>query len=99
MVEILINIQWSGSPGRTILSGATGDLPAGRRIGLVGRNGTGKTTLLASHHAARWRPTAGSIEDGRRAWRVGSAGAGSADRTDVSLIETVLAADRERTRC
>jgi len=32
--------------GREILAGASARLPAGRRIGLVGRNGTGKTTLL-----------------------------------------------------
>src|SRR5258708_11154426 len=32
--------------GREIISGATANLPAGRRIGLVGRNGAGKSTLL-----------------------------------------------------
>ncbi len=32
--------------GREILSGASARLPAGRRIGLVGRNGAGKTTLF-----------------------------------------------------
>ena len=32
--------------GRESLSGATANLPAGRRIGLVGRNGAGKTTLV-----------------------------------------------------
>src|SRR5690348_15565754 len=32
--------------GREIRSGATANLPAGRRIGLVGRNGAGKTTLF-----------------------------------------------------
>ena len=32
--------------GREILSGATANLPAGRRIGLVGRNGAGKSTLF-----------------------------------------------------
>ena len=31
--------------GREILSGATANLPAGRRVGLVGRNGAGKTTF------------------------------------------------------
>ena len=32
--------------GREILKGASASLPAGRRVGLVGRNGAGKTTLL-----------------------------------------------------
>ena len=32
--------------GREILSGASAQLPTGRRVGLVGRNGAGKTTLL-----------------------------------------------------
>ena len=32
--------------GREILVGATANLPAGRRVGLVGRNGAGKTTTL-----------------------------------------------------
>ena len=32
--------------GRNILKDASASLPAGRRVGLVGRNGAGKTTLL-----------------------------------------------------
>ena len=32
--------------GREILDGASASLPAGRRVGLVGRNGAGKSTLL-----------------------------------------------------
>ena len=79
--------------GREILSGATANLPAGRRIGLVGRNGAGKSTLfnviLGRLHA----------DDGQvswpNAWRVGAV-AQEAPGTDVSLIDTVLAADQER---
>ena len=79
--------------GREILSGATANLPAGRRIGLVGRNGAGKSTLfnviLGRLHA----------DDGQvswpNAWRVGAV-AQEAPGTDVSLIDTVLAADEER---
>ncbi|MGZ5812715.1 MAG: ATP-binding cassette domain-containing protein, partial [Xanthobacteraceae bacterium] len=32
--------------GRTLLDHATVALPAGAHVGLVGRNGTGKTTLF-----------------------------------------------------
>ena len=35
-------------PCRTLLTGADLSLTFGRRYGLVGRNGTGKTTLLRS---------------------------------------------------
>src|ERR1700722_8059481 len=81
--------------GREILSGASANLPAGRRVGLVGRNGAGKTTLfkviLGTLHA----------DDGSvawpSAWRVG-AGAQEAPGTDVSLLDTVLEADKERTQ-
>src|SRR5580692_6511131 len=81
--------------GREILSGATANLPAGRRIGLVGRNGAGKSTLfnviLGRLHA----------DDGEiswpNAWKVGAV-AQEAPGTDVSLLDTVLEADQERTR-
>ena len=79
--------------GREILSGATANLPAGRRIGLVGRNGAGKSTLfnviLRRLHA----------DDGQiswpNSWRVGAV-AQEAPGTDVSLLDTVLEADPER---
>ena len=32
--------------GRTLFDGATVSVPKGHRVGLVGRNGTGKTTLF-----------------------------------------------------
>src|SRR6201985_3778528 len=81
--------------GREILKGATANLPAGRRIGLVGRNGAGKSTLfkviLGQLHA----------DDGEvswpSAWRLG-AGARKAPGTDTSLLDTVLEADPERLR-
>ena len=80
--------------GREILSGATANLPAGRRIGLVGRNGAGKTTLfkviLGTLH-----PDDGNVA-WPNAWRVGAV-AQEAPGTDVSLLDTVLEADKERT--
>src|SRR5882757_6425993 len=81
--------------GREILKGATASLPAGRRIGLVGRNGAGKTTLLklilGQAHA----------DDGEismpSGWRIGTV-AQEAPAGPESLLDVVLAADVERTR-
>jgi ABC-2 type transport system ATP-binding protein len=46
--------------GREILNGASASLPAGRRIGLVGRNGAGKSTLLRVMSGI-YEPVAGSV--------------------------------------
>ncbi|MDD9917463.1 MAG: ATP-binding cassette domain-containing protein, partial [Rhodospirillaceae bacterium] len=32
--------------GRVLLENATANVPSGHKVGLVGRNGTGKSTLL-----------------------------------------------------
>ncbi len=81
--------------GREIIDGATASLPAGRRIGLVGRNGAGKTTLLklilGQLHADQ-----GDIS-WPRDWRIGAV-AQEAPGGPESLLDTVLAADKERTR-
>ena len=79
--------------GREIITGASAQLPAGRRIGLVGRNGTGKTTLLKLI-TGELSPDLGSIEK-PSAWRMGSV-AQEAPADDRSLLDTVLAADPER---
>src|SRR6201985_324758 len=81
--------------GRETLSGAPANLPAGRRIGLVGRNGAGKSTLFKVI-LGQLQPDDGQVS-WPNAWRVG-AGAQKAPGTDVSLIDTVLEADIERTR-
>src|SRR5512142_2144412 len=76
--------------GREILKGASASLPAGRRVGLVGRNGAGKSTLLklilGQLHA--------DVGETRvpAAWRIGSV-AQEAPSGDSNLIDTVLAAD------
>jgi len=81
--------------GREILKGASASLPAGRRIGLVGRNGSGKTTLLklilGQLHADLGEVRLPS------SWRVGAVAQEAPSGTD-NLIDTVLAADPERTR-
>jgi ATP-binding cassette subfamily F protein 3 len=81
--------------GREILSGANAHLPAGRRIGLVGRNGAGKSTLLRLI-LEEAHPDAGDISR-PPGWRVGAV-AQEAPGGDESLIDTVLSADRERLR-
>jgi ATP-binding cassette subfamily F protein uup len=50
---------------RTLFSGLTFKLAAGERIGIVGRNGLGKTTLLRMI-LGEVQPTAGSVEIGAR---------------------------------
>src|SRR5262249_43589717 len=81
--------------GREILSGATANLPAGRRIGLVGRNGAGKSTLF-NVILGRLHQDEGEISV-PSSWRVGAV-AQEAPGTDVSLLDTVLEADPERLR-
>ncbi|HTP84294.1 MAG TPA: ABC-F family ATP-binding cassette domain-containing protein, partial [Alphaproteobacteria bacterium] len=79
--------------GRTLLENASAQVPAGRRVGLVGRNGAGKSTLLAlilgEVHA-----DSGTIETPKR-WRIGCV-AQEAPGGDTTPLEAVLAADTER---
>ena len=79
--------------GREILAGASANLPAGRRIGLVGRNGAGKSTLLKVILGEL--ATDGGDVSWPRDWKIGAV-AQEAPGSDVSLLDTVLAADRER---
>src|SRR5580658_231323 len=69
--------------GREILSGATANLPAGRRIGLVGRNGAGKSTLF-NVILGRIHPDDGEVS-WPSSWRVGAV-AQEAPGTDISLV-------------
>ena len=79
--------------GRDILKAATASLPAGRRVGLVGRNGAGKSTLLKVI-LGQLHPDDGEVS-WPRDWRVGSV-AQEAPGSDTSLLDTVLEADSER---
>ncbi len=81
--------------GRVILGRATAGIPAGHKVGLVGRNGAGKTTLLRLI-AGELAPDEGGLSV-PRATRIGWV-AQEAPGGPESLIEFVLAADRERTR-
>jgi ATP-binding cassette subfamily F protein 3 len=80
--------------GRVLLEGASLSLPAGHHAGLVGRNGTGKSTLLKLI-AGELHADSGDIglPNGTRLGMV----AQEAPDGQESLIDTVLKADKERT--
>ncbi len=80
--------------GRTLIDGAGVAIAKGRKVGLVGRNGTGKTTLLRLI-AGALQPDGGDIAVPPR-WRIGTV-AQEAPSGDTPLIDAVLAADRDRT--
>src|SRR5215213_6860853 len=80
--------------GRPLLEEASARIPAGARVGLIGRNGIGKTTLFRAivgetpiEHGTIGMPARARI--GRLAQEAPSG--------PESLIDVVLAADAERT--
>ncbi len=79
--------------GRPLFEGASAQIPTGKIVGVVGRNGTGKTTLFRTIRS-ELPLDGGDIETPKRA-RIGGA-AQEAPATEVSLLETVLTADEER---
>ncbi len=79
--------------GRVILDGATAALPPGSRVGLIGRNGAGKSTMVRVI-AGLLEPDDGSADMPRGA-KIGYI-AQEAPHGDASPFETVLAADTER---
>src|SRR5690606_24572937 len=79
---------------RTLLDAATVSLPAGIVAGLVGRNGTGKTTLFRII-TGEIAPESGSVSLPRGA-RIGQV-AQEAPSDERSLMAVVLQADIERT--
>ncbi len=81
--------------GRVLFDRASIALPAGHKAGLVGRNGTGKTTLFKMI-LEELHPDGGALGVRKRA-RVGTV-AQEAPGGGISLVDAVLAADTERTR-
>ena len=79
---------------RLLFADASVHVPAGHRVGVVGRNGAGKTTLLRLVLGEQ-APDAGEV----RLRKGASVGTVAQDAPDgpASLLDTVLAADRERT--
>src|ERR1039458_467322 len=79
--------------GRLLIDHGTAQIVPGARVGFVGRNGVGKSTLFAAIRGELPTET-GSIGIPPR-WRVGSL-AQEAPNGPESLIEVVLKADLER---
>jgi len=81
--------------GRTILDRASAAIPPGAHVGLIGRNGAGKSTMVKAV-IGLIDPDEGSVEMPRRT-RLGYI-AQEAPSGTASPFETVLAADVERAR-
>src|SRR5438094_4747590 len=79
--------------GRALLNEASAQIPAGSKVGLVGRNGAGKSTLLDLIRGAL-QPDAGDIQV-PRGHRLGFL-AQEAPSGERNPLDTVLAADTER---
>ena len=79
--------------GRVLIENATAVIPTGHKVGLVGRNGTGKTTLFKMIRNELILDT-GEINL-PRGWKIGGVSQ-EVPGNEVSLIDTVLAADIER---
>jgi ATP-binding cassette subfamily F protein 3 len=87
----IANITYRVGP-RELFERASVAINEGHKVGLVGRNGTGKTTLLKLVTGAL-ELDGGAIELPAR-WRIGITSQ-EAPASDRSLIDTVLDADRE----
>ncbi|TMV64003.1 ABC-F family ATP-binding cassette domain-containing protein, partial [Thioclava sp. BHET1] len=79
--------------GRPLFEGASARIPAGHKVGLVGRNGAGKTTLFRLIRG-ELALEGGEISLPSRA-RIGGV-AQEVPSSSVSILDTVLAADTER---
>ncbi len=79
--------------GRPLIEHASATIPDGHKVGLVGRNGTGKTTLFRLIRGELTLET-GEISVPKGA-RIGGV-AQEVPASDTSLLDTVLAADTER---
>ena len=80
--------------GRPLFEGASATIPEGHKVGLVGRNGTGKTTLFRLIRG-ELALESGDIHLPKRA-RIGGVDQ-EVPGNEVSLLDTVLKADTERT--
>ena len=90
-----LSYRVGGRHGRALFDEANAQIPAGAKIGLVGRNGAGKSTLLDLIRG-RLSPDRGDVIV-PRSWRLGFL-AQEAPGGTANARDTVLAADRERGR-
>ena len=90
-----VTYRVGGRTGRRLLDQANAWIPEGSKVGLVGRNGTGKSTLLDLIRGVLL-PDDGTIEL-PRGCRIGFL-AQEAPSGAATPLETVLAADGERVR-
>ena len=79
--------------GKPLFENASAIIPTGHKVGIVGRNGTGKTSLFRLIRG-EWALDSGQIEYPQQ-FRIGGVDQ-EAPASDISLVDTVLAADRER---
>lgn len=79
--------------GRPLFEGASATIPTGHKVGLVGQNGTGKTTLFRLIRG-ELALEGGEISVPARS-RIGGV-AQEVPSSSTSLLDTVLAADTER---
>ena len=79
--------------GKPLFDDASAVIPTGHKVGIVGRNGTGKTSLFRMIRG-EWALDSGTIEIPAH-FRIGGV-AQEAPANDISLLDTVLAADVER---
>ncbi len=80
--------------GRTLVENATAVIPTGHKVGLVGRNGTGKTTLF-NVIRGEWCWTPGNLFAPRQPHM--AVCRQEVPGNEVSLIDTVLRPHVERT--
>ncbi|MEO0752362.1 MAG: ABC-F family ATP-binding cassette domain-containing protein [Pseudomonadota bacterium] len=79
--------------GRPLFEGASATIPDGHKVGIVGRNGTGKTTLFRLIRG-ELALESGDLHLPKRA-RIGGVDQ-EVPSNEVSLLDTVLKADTER---
>ena len=81
--------------GRPLFTNASAQIAAGWKVGLIGRNGTGKSTLLRlirEEVADKSKDSSVRLNKGARMGWV----AQEVDATDDTIMDVVLAADQER---
>ncbi|MBL6775309.1 MAG: ABC-F family ATP-binding cassette domain-containing protein [Candidatus Puniceispirillum sp.] len=81
--------------GKPLFENASAVIPTGHKVGIVGRNGTGKTSLFRLIRG-EWALDSGEI-DYPQQFSIGGVDQ-EAPASNISLLETVLAADGERAR-